>query len=154
MRRLIKWLATVGGVGRCPIAPGTAGSGAGMLFAWLSARTLSPLGGVVSVVGLLLLGVYAAGRVASETGNPDPSVVVIDEAVGMWLVCAAVPKVLRVGWLAILAFALFRLFDISKVPPLKRLERVHGGWGIMLDDVGAAVYACLVLRLVLRVLGL
>ena len=60
----------------------------------------------------------------------------------MWAVTSAVPLVSEVAWLAVIAFVLFRAFDIAKPPPLPRLARYAGGWGIMLDDLGASIYTC------------
>jgi len=81
--------------------------------------------------------------VARESGRKDPQIVVIDEVVGQWITLAGAP---RINWRSLLiAFALFRLFDIFKPPPVRNLERLPGGTGIVLDDAAAGVYAALAL---------
>ena len=148
MRWLAKSLATVGGLGDFPKVPGTAGSAIGMLVGWLLSRT--PTTVQLSALGaFFLIGVGVSTITARDLNTRDPSSVVIDEVWGMWAVIVAVPSLVTQGWAVVLAFVLFRAFDIFKPPPLKQLERCPAGWGIMLDDAGAAVYTCLSLRLVL-----
>jgi phosphatidylglycerophosphatase A len=86
----------------------------------------------------LLFGVPAASIVARESGNNDPGFVVIDEVTGQWITLLFCPADWR-G--AAIAFVLFRLFDITKPFPIRRIERLPGGWGIVFDDVGAGLYA-------------
>jgi phosphatidylglycerophosphatase A len=93
---------------------------------------------------------------------PDPKCVVIDELVGMWLLASVPPldsllcrhahyyTLSQRAMFAAVAFAAFRFFDVVKPPPLRRLERLPGGWGIMLDDLGACVYAWLAIQLIFR----
>jgi phosphatidylglycerophosphatase A len=76
-----------------------------------------------------------------RTLGEDPSVVVIDEVVGMWISLILLPKTIAA---TVMAFLLFRLFDILKPPPARQSERFRNGWGIMTDDVVAGVYANLV----------
>jgi len=158
MRLIAKVIATVGFVGYVPVAPGTAGS----LVGWLAGLLLVSAaagafpanpqallawmwGGLAACFGL---GAAASQRVERDSGEHDPSAVVIDECVGMWAVMLACPFVVQVLWLAVAAFVLFRLFDVTKPPPLKWLSRRSGGWGIMLDDLGASGYTVLMLWLV------
>jgi len=102
------------------------------------------------LVVALGVGVVASGRAAIELGLTDPPMVVWDEVVGMGVALLAVPH----GLLVVLAaFGLFRLFDITKPYPIKRLERLPGGYGIMLDDVLAGVYANVCLQGVLWILS-
>jgi phosphatidylglycerophosphatase A len=99
-------------------------------------------------VALLItaIGVPAAGSIARARGVGDPSVVVVDEVAGQMLALVAVP----LEWkYLVVSFILFRGFDIFKPPPLRSLERFPGGWGIMLDDLGAGLYAFLVMQLLL-----
>jgi len=96
---------------------------------------------------LSLLALYpairAAGIVAIEAGSKDPQIIVIDEVLGVWLTLAGA---LRFNWRSFLfAFVLFRFFDILKPPPIRLIERVPGGAGIVLDDMMAGSYAALVL---------
>src|SRR5208282_394072 len=149
------WLATAGGLGRFPKAPGTWGSLAGLALAWLFARIKSPAVGfgqdfslafypVFAWVALSAAGVWAAGRVEQQTGRKDPQEVVIDEVSGQWLALLASPGMLleAPGWKYFLAgLILFRVFDITKPFPAGRAESLPGGWGIMADDWVAGAYA-------------
>ena len=89
----------------------------------------------------LAVGIPAATIVERESQREDPGYVVLDEVAGQWIALIACPVSLRY---AIAALVLFRLFDIVKPPPARQLERLHGGAGIMLDDVAAGLYALLV----------
>ena len=131
------------GLGYLPVAPGTWGS-LGALLVWAPFRASHPAFEGPGIVLLSLLAVHAAGHAARVLRTSDPSVVVIDEAAGMALTLVALPSVpslLNLG----LAFLLFRLFDVVKPFPLRRLERFPGGWGIVLDDLGAGLYAAVIL---------
>jgi phosphatidylglycerophosphatase A len=147
---LARAIATVGFLGHLRTAPGTAGSLVGLIGGLLAHHQPAWLGWLLLLVGFVI-GVAVATQVERELGTVDPSCVVIDECWGMWAVTSAVPLISEVAWLAVIAFILFRAFDIAKPPPLERLGRYAGGWGIMLDDLGAAVYTCLVLRLILAI---
>lgn len=142
------WIATCGGVGYFPVAPGTAGSAVAVAIAaavdaipggppWL--RLLLILGAAV----LFWIGVWAATRAERFFGKIDPRQVVIDEVAGQFLTLAAVPNA---SWLWLAAgFLLFRLLDIVKPFPARRAERLPGGWGIMTDDLIAGAYGAAVL---------
>lgn len=131
------FLATGFGVGRFPKAPGTAGSLLGLLLWWPVGLLAWPQYGLCLLVALVV-GIVASGRAALELGLVDPPMVVWDEVVGMGVALIAVPHEI-IPFLT--AFGLFRLFDITKPAPIARLERLPGGYGIMLDDVLAGVYA-------------
>ena len=90
------------------------------------------------VIVIFLVGVIVSTIVSDEENNSDPSKVVIDEWVGMWIALLMIPN--EWLWLGI-AFILFRIFDIVKLYPANRFERLQGGWGIMMDDVVAGLYA-------------
>jgi phosphatidylglycerophosphatase A len=147
MRRLIVLLATWWGVGFCPLAPGTVGTLAAIpLFLVLS---LLPFWLYLScLLGLALLACWAAGRAEAIFGEQDPHAIVIDEVVGFLAVMIALPPTWPT-WLSVLAgFILFRAFDVIKPPPIRFLERtVKGGYGVVLDDVLAALYAHIALRI-------
>jgi phosphatidylglycerophosphatase A len=142
------WLfATCFGCGYLRVAPGTAGSLAAILLAWpLSRLGFGPLHFLILAFALLYPSVRAASIVAAESNRKDPQVVVIDEVLGQWLTLAGA---LRFDLLTFaLAFGLFRLFDIWKPPPIRLIEKIPGGAGIVLDDMMAGAYGALVLFLV------
>lgn len=144
------WVATAGGVGTLPWAPGTAGSAVGLAVGVLAAKWLSPPWHLMLVAALFALGVSASRAVEQTAGRKDPSCVVIDEVVGMMLALFLLP--FRAGpYLG--AFLCFRGFDIFKPFPIRRMERRPGGWGIMLDDLVAGLYANLLVRGGLWALG-
>jgi len=141
-------LATAGGAGLTPWAPGTSGSLVGVGLAWL-VSTQFGAGALAAVCAVLFLaGWWASERVVRASGIADPSYVVIDEVVGQGLVLATVaPTVERYA----AGFLLFRLFDILKPWPVSATERrFRNGFGIMVDDVLAAVYAWLILYMSLK----
>jgi len=86
----------------------------------------------------MVLGVPAATIVERESGRTDPGFVVIDEVIGQWIALLGIPFDWRHG---LIALVLFRIFDITKPFPVRRLERLPGGWGIVFDDVAAGLYA-------------
>ena len=131
------------GTGLVPRAPGTAGSLlAVFVFLPLLAFPLPVQIGVI--IAGLIAGIYITDRVADELQLKDPSAIVWDEFIGMWIVLLWLPSV----WWVAPAFALFRLFDILKPWPVSLADReLSGGLGIMMDDVLAGVYALLVLQL-------
>lgn len=147
MSRLARALATVGGIGYFPTAPGTAGSVVGLLLGlwWPS---------LVPVAALFMIGVWASAETERLLHRHDPSCVVIDECVGMWGILAAIPQVRTSVIAALLALGLFRFFDVRKPALVRRLARLPGGWGIMLDDVGAGFYTSVVLWVLMRFLWL
>jgi phosphatidylglycerophosphatase A len=137
-------VCSVGYVGFFPVAPGTAGSAAGVAL-YLALRWLGgvPYFELPLVVALFALGTWLGAAAEQALGSIDPGPIVIDEAMGMLLTLALVP----VTWIGIaLGFALFRALDVVKPYPARRLERLPGGLGIMADDAMAAVYANLLLR--------
>lgn len=137
-------IATFFGAGYGKPGPGTYGSAAACLL-WLVAgwfvhhntQTLSVLT-IFGVAVATAVGIPAATRVARESGRKDPGFVVIDEVAGQWLALVLLPPV----WPnALLAFVLFRFFDILKPWPIRRLEALPEGTGIMVDDLGAGLLA-------------
>ena len=135
-------IATVFGVGYAPVAPGTFGSAAG-LIAWWLLRPASTAVQAAAIVVIFIVGSWAGSVAERHFGRSDPGQVVIDEVMGMLITLFLNP----VGWVGALAgFFLFRLFDVIKPYPANRLEKLHGGIGVMADDAMAAVYANLVLR--------
>jgi phosphatidylglycerophosphatase A len=149
MNRLAVAIATVGGAGFVPIAPGTVGSAVGIGI-YLATMHWPALWQVVLVVVVSLVGIAAADRAATALGRKDPGQVVVDEVAGQLL------TLLLTGvdiWGALAGFMLFRVFDVAKPWPVRRFERLPGGVGIMADDLMAGVYGNLVLLIALRLLG-
>jgi len=151
--RFARALATWFYCGYAPKAPGTAGSLAALAIAWPLHRYagLPPLGFAILALALLGPAIWAADVTARETGLKDPQIVVVDEVVGQWISIAGA-SFGRMDWHAGInwkvwcaAFVLFRAFDMWKPPPVRQLEQIRGGAGIVLDDVMAGIYAALVL---------
>jgi phosphatidylglycerophosphatase A len=145
VRLFARVLATWFFCGYAPVAPGTAGSLAAILLAWLLHRYAGLSGTALGLLGVLLapLAIWAADVTARETGLKDPQIVVADEVVGQWITLAGAARLNWKSWLA--AFVLFRLFDIWKPAPARQFERLPGGIGIVADDATAGVYGALVL---------
>jgi len=144
MRRLAILLATWWGAGYAPVAPGTAGTIAAIPLLLL--LSLLPLYVYLPcVLGIGLVACWAAGRAEIIFGEQDNRRIVIDEVVGLLVAMTAVP----LTWPSLLAgLCLFRAFDILKPPPIRLIERtVKGGYGVVLDDVLAGIYAQISLRI-------
>jgi phosphatidylglycerophosphatase A len=152
-------LATFFGAGFWKPGPGTAGSVAATLIWWAAGHlvwttptatgfvTTAQLAWITAAAALVLLAtaIPAATIVARESGCKDPQIVVADEVVGQWITLIAAPA----SWqFALVGLVLFRLFDIIKPPPIRKIEFLPEGWGIMLDDVGAGIYALICLQLI------
>ena len=150
MRRiLIDGLATFFGSGYFPVAPGTLASliiALGYRF-WF--HNISwPLYLIIGLVGYFV-GVWASSLYATRRKIEDPRTVVIDEVVGQWIALLLVPPT---WWMVLASFFLFRFFDIIKPLFIHKAESFRGGWGIMLDDILAGIYASIVLNVLLLVL--
>jgi phosphatidylglycerophosphatase A len=143
-------VATLGGIGLSPWAPGTLGSLAALPFAWLVARYWGAGGLLAGALVLFAAGWWAAAVVSRSLGK-DPRAVVVDEASGQFLALAAAP---HDPWFYLAAFALFRLFDIWKPYPVGWADRtLLGGFGCMIDDTLAALYAALLILIGRQILG-
>jgi phosphatidylglycerophosphatase A len=151
-----KLLITFFGAGLSPVAPGTVGSLAatGLLYfllyflhpVWWQWQIILVIGLVASCVISVAVGDWAV----SYFGRKDPQAFVLDEVAGICLTNLLLPA--SIGWLGLLlAFIAFRIFDVTKPPPARQLEKLPAGWGILLDDLAAAVYANLLCQIVLRV---
>jgi len=146
MRRLAVFVCSFGYIGFFPFAPGTVGSAAGV--AVYAAARYAALPYLDLLLVLLILACFAAGVVFTPPCEEDlrcvdPGPIVLDEVMGMLITLFMIP----VGWGGIvLGFLLFRALDVVKPFPARRLERLHGGFGVMADDAMAAVYANLLLR--------
>jgi phosphatidylglycerophosphatase A len=145
MTKLAVAIATWFGCGYFPMAPGTAGSLAAIGIAYLLVETARwrPLHFAFLALVALPIGIWSAGVTAVRTKSKDPGIVVVDEVLGQWITLAGALSLNWKSWLA--AFCLFRLFDIWKPPPVRRLEALPSGMGIVADDVMAGIYGALVL---------
>jgi phosphatidylglycerophosphatase A len=140
-------IATWFGCGFSPAAPGTVGSAAAVGVAWLLAEYggwRAPWFGLLALAALVPA-MWASGVAARWKKKDDPGIVVVDEVVGQWIALAGAATLNWKSYLA--AFLLFRLFDIWKPPPVRQLEKLHGGVGIVADDAAAGIYGALVLFL-------
>lgn len=137
------WIASGGGIGLVPVAPGTFGTLLALL-PWLALRHLPLWAYLAVILGAFAIGVWAANRVIAVLGEEDPGVVVWDEFIGLWITLALVPT----GWQwPLLGFALFRLFDIWKPWPVSWADqKIKGGFGAMLDDALAGLFALAALQ--------
>jgi len=141
--KLARAVATCCGLGYAPYAPGTCASVVAFISFWLVGISSLPLLGQMCIsLALFMVGVWASERESARLGESDPQVIVIDEWCAVWLVCSLLPHRLT---LQIAGLILFRFFDITKPGVIKRLERLHGGLGIMMDDLAAGVITVVVL---------
>ncbi len=137
-------LASLFGLGYWPLAPGTLGSLATLALALLLQRSGASLAIPVLTVLLVPAGIWAAGRVCTQLGDEDPSLVVVDEAAGMLLSLSFLPAGLEI---AVAAFLLFRILDITKPWPANVLESLPGGLGVMADDIACGLYTNILLQI-------
>jgi phosphatidylglycerophosphatase A len=154
MTRAPRWatlLATFFGVGLLRPGPGTWGSAATVVLWWLLAHAIAPswqpLAAILLAALAVAVGIPAATQVSRASGLKDPQFVVIDEVAGQLIALIAAP----VAWQSLLlGFILFRAFDIVKPPPVRQLEHLSEGYGIVLDDIAAGLYALAAMQLVLH----
>jgi len=158
-----RWIVTLGGSGMSPVAPGTMGSAAAtgvlaLVLAGFHAAGVWPrpmIWNSILGVGVLIYSVLCVwlGRWATEYyARKDPGACVLDEGAGICLTALFLPACPghQMYWVLAGVLVAFRIFDIVKLPPAKQLERLPYGWGILLDDLAAAVYANVVCQIVLR----
>lgn len=145
MNFLYKTICSALGLGYIPFAPGTFGAFGGIISAWLI-KEYSPFPNLILVVlifSFTLIGAYCSNKLTALWGE-DPSKVVIDEVTGMWLSLWLLPN----NWIIMAAaFVLFRFFDIKKPFLIRKLEKIPGGWGIMLDDLAAGFLTNIILQI-------
>jgi phosphatidylglycerophosphatase A len=145
MNRFILILATGFGVGYSPIAPGTLGTLVAILIYYFLSEISPPLY-EITLIGFFFLSVWVSENAERFFRKKDDQRIVIDEIIGFLTTMLWVPKTIR---FVIIGFFLFRFFDILKPFPIRRLEKgFKGGFGVVLDDVVAGVYANIVLRLI------
>ena len=143
-------VATWFGCGYAPIAPGSVGSLAALAIAVL-VHAYAGWGRsafLLMAIALLLPGIWAAGVVEKTQNKRDPGIVVVDEVIGQWITMVGISTL---NWRSCLAaFLAFRIFDVWKPPPVRQLERLPGGFGIVADDVMAGLYGALAIFLLDR----
>jgi phosphatidylglycerophosphatase A len=140
-------IATLGGVGRAPVAPGTVASAVTAAALWL--LQLPPLALAAVLIAVVGFGTWAAEEAERTLGGKDPGAIVVDEVAGMMVAVFAVP--LSAAALVV-AFLLFRIFDVVKPFPANVAQRLRGGVGVMADDLIAGLYALALVGLA-RALG-
>src|SRR5262245_54162812 len=142
MTRLAVFVCSFGYIGFFPFAPGTVGSAAGLVLFAVTRHSGIPYLDAMLIVGLFIAGVVFTPPCEQDLRCTDPGPIVIDEVMGMLMTLFMIP----VGWVGLLTgFLLFRVLDVAKPFPARRLERMHGGYGVMLDDAMAGIYANLLL---------
>ena len=141
-------IATWFGLGFSPIAPGTVGTLAALPL-YFALRGFGPLAVLAAAFLLTLAGVWAAGIVSEHTGTDDPQIVVVDEVAGVLVALAFAPRTVAGVAIAVVAF---RIFDMTKPFPAGAAERLPGGWGIVIDDVVAGVWAAVAAAVIASVL--
>ena len=141
----LAWFIGAGlGSGLFPLMPATAGSLVALVIYWWIPLSGDSPGLFVLIGAGLVVGVWATGKM-STADNPDPKQAVWDEFIGMWATCVLLPKTLP--WL-VAALICFRILDIWKPWPIRRLERLHGGFGIMADDLLAGIFGAVILNVI------
>ena len=146
MRKRVKLITSFFYLGHSPIMPGTLGSLAGLLVYSLVRHNEALYG--FTILFLFMLGLIFAGEAEKVYKIKDAKMIVIDEACGMLLALFFVPFS---AFSVIMGFFIFRILDILKPPPAKRMERLTGSLGIMFDDIIAAIYTNLILQIIFRV---
>lgn len=150
---LIDGLASFFYTGFIPYAPGTWASLIAALI-WILIPVESVTIRIVIVCSAFVIGIFVAGLSELKSGIIDPSYVVIDEVAGMWLALLLLPNIQRPNHIPmiLLAFLVFRFFDITKIYPIKNLEKIGGGFGIMIDDIAAGIFTAITVNLIIWIL--
>ena len=136
--QLARWIATAGGLGYAPVAPGTVTSLPVALAVWWFRPGDAALLGATAVVAVV--GIWAAGREENRAGEKDPRAIVIDEVAGMLIACYGHPRTLP--WVLGL-FLAFRVFDVLKPLGINKVQDLPGGVGVVADDLLAGIYVSL-----------
>lgn len=146
MRRLVKITTSFFYLGHSPLMPGTLGSLAGLLI-YFVVKDKFPIY-AFSLLFLFALGILFSAEAEKVYKRKDAQMIVLDEACGMMLSLLLVPYNL---WIMLLGFILFRTFDILKPPPAKAIEKFSGAFGVMFDDIIAAIYTNFILQIICRI---
>ena len=139
MNRLAaEWIGTVFYIGKLPLAPGTWASIFAVLCWYFLFQSVNPFALPAISLFLFVIGGIASDTIVKHSKERDPSRIVIDEWVGQWVALSMMPVNIRTG---VVAFVAFRIFDIIKPGPVRKMEKIPGGWGVMADDVMAGIMA-------------
>ncbi|MFA6078884.1 MAG: phosphatidylglycerophosphatase A [Candidatus Omnitrophota bacterium] len=149
MQRAVKLITSVFYLGHIPVMPGTMGSLGALWLYYAVKNNISAY--IITTAVIFLAGIFLSSLSEKIYGKKDPKEVVIDEACGMMLSLIFLPYSI---WIVITGFFLFRLFDIIKPPPLRKMEALPGAFGIMLDDIAAAIYTNIILQILTRIFHL
>ena len=141
-RKVAELIGTVFNIGKLPLAPGTWSSFFAVLVWYVFFRELNPINFLLINIILFFLGLISSEIIIKNSNDHDPSKIVIDEWVGQWISLLFLP-ITFIN--AVIGFILFRFFDISKLKPVSYMEKIQGGWGIMLDDVLAGLLTLIIL---------
>ena len=133
-----EWIGTVFYIGKLPLAPGTWASIFAVLCWYFLFQSVNHFVLPAISIFLFLIGGIASDTIVKHSKEHDPSRIVIDEWVGQWVALSMMPINIRTG---VVAFVAFRIFDIIKPWPVRKMEKIPGGWGIMADDVMAGIMA-------------
>ena len=143
--KISEWIATCFKVGYLPLAPGTWGSVFAILLWWVLLKDLNTyIFGVVIII-FLLIGIVVSNIIIDQSGDHDPSHIIIDELVGQWLALFLLPE----GFFNIaISFILFRFFDIIKPWPIRLIEKFPKGLGVMSDDLAAGLITLVLIQII------
>ena len=143
--KISEWIATCFKVGYLPLAPGTWGSAFAILLWWMLLKDLNAYVFGVIIIIFLLIGIVVSNIIIDQSGNHDPSYIIIDELVGQWLALLFLPE----GFFNIaIAFILFRFFDIIKPWPIRLIEKLPKGLGVMSDDLTAGLITLVLIQVI------
>lgn len=140
-RQAAELIGTVFNIGKLPLAPGTWASLIATISWYIVFKDIEPFVLPIVTSFLFLIGSVASDSIVTNSKEHDPSKIVIDEWVGQWIAFTFMPVNLTTAFIGFIAF---RLFDITKIGPIRSIEKLPGGWGVMADDVMAGILALLV----------
>ncbi len=144
IRMIGKIIGSGFGTGLSPVIPGTVGSLLAIAIYMVSPIESNSLWAIAAIISVTAIGIWACDTLVTEY-DKDPRKAVWDEFIGMWITCLFLPK--ETLWIAA-AFICFRVLDITKPYPAKKLERLHGGIGIMADDILVGLYGAIILNII------
>ncbi len=143
--KISEWIATCFKVGYLPLAPGTWGSIFAILVWWVFLKDLDPLIFGIIIILFFFIGIIVSNVIIDQNGNNDPSHIIIDELVGQWLALWILPD----GYFYIIVvFILFRFFDIIKPWPIRFMEQLPKGLGVMCDDLTAGLITLILIQII------